>query len=76
MSNQKQKYTTDPLVKRDSPTGSRVYNIPESLLGTTSISQIIRKLTSEGWSKSQISNVTNIRYQHVRNVLKEDSKTK
>jgi len=76
MSNSKSKLSTQKLIDRNSPTGSRTYHIPESLKEVTSVSQIIRKLTSDGWTKSQISSVTNIRYQHVRNVLLEDSKQK
>lgn len=48
-------------------------NLPtkESLveLGYTNKSSMIRYLDSERYTRSQISTILNIRYQHVRNVL-------
>ena len=45
-----------------------IYQVP-SEYKDLSISQIIRNLTKDGWSKWEIHKVTGIRYQHVRNVL-------
>jgi energy-converting hydrogenase Eha subunit F len=39
-------------------------------------SQAIRALNKEGYSRSQIANMLNIRYQHVRNVLGQELKKK
>lgn len=44
------------------------YNVPEKYQ-SLSISQIIRNLISDGYTKWQIHKVTGIRYQHIRNVL-------
>ena len=55
------------FVEITSPKG-KTYNVPEEYKDF-SISQIIRNLISDGYTKYQISKVTNIRYQHVRNVL-------
>jgi antitoxin (DNA-binding transcriptional repressor) of toxin-antitoxin stability system len=56
------------LVQRRSPRGDKTYRLPEQL-AERPISESIRQLASEGWSRSEISNVTGILYQHVRNVL-------
>ncbi len=69
-----QKYAKSEMVTVTSVRGSE-YQIPKELKDL-SISQIIRALTSDGWSRAQISKVTGIRYQHVRNVLLNPIKSK
>ncbi len=59
------------LVEKRSPRGHTVYRVPETLAGL-SISDIVRAVDREGWSRAEISEVTGIRYQHVRNVLEQD----
>ncbi len=59
------------LVEKRSPRGHSVYRVPESL-ARLSISDIVRAVDREGWSRAEISEVTGIRYQHVRNVLEHD----
>lgn len=58
------------LVERPSPRGDKVYRVPEQLAARP-ISECIRSLAAEGWSRAEISNVTGILYQHVRNVLED-----
>lgn len=61
-------YKGHRLVERPSPRGDKVYRLPERLAGRP-VSECIRSLAAEGWSRAEISNVTGILYQHVRNVL-------
>ena len=56
------------LVERRSPRGDKTYRLPERLADRP-VSESIRHLESEGWSRAEISKVTGILYQHVRNVL-------
>lgn len=56
------------LVARPSPRGDKTYRLPERLVDRP-VSEIIRGLAGEGWSRAEISRVTGILYQHVRNVL-------
>ena len=65
-------YKGHRLIEKPSPRGDKVYRLPERLVGRP-ISECIRSLAAEGWSRAEISNVTGILYQHVRNVL-EDQK--
>lgn len=58
------------LVERRSPRGHAVYRVPERYAGA-SISDVVRALGREGWTRAEINRVTGIRYQHVRNVLAE-----
>lgn len=58
------------LVEKRSPRGDKLYRLPEQF-ADRSVSECIRGLATEGWSRSEISNVTGILYQHVRNVLEE-----
>ncbi|HMR30179.1 MAG TPA: hypothetical protein PKA33_09220 [Amaricoccus sp.] len=58
------------LVEKRSPRGHTVYRVPEAL-AHLSISDIVRAVDREGWARSEISEVTGIRYQHVRNVLEQ-----
>ena len=46
-----------------------VRTIPEGIADMPTKSAKIRALSAEGWSRSEIANALNIRYQHVRNVL-------
>jgi hypothetical protein len=62
-------YRGHRLVDVVSPQGL-VYRLP-STYRTLKISETIRKLREEGWSRAEISRVTGIRYQHVRNVLEQ-----
>lgn len=45
------------------------YQIPKQHAGLPSVSAMIRAMIADGWTKYQISKVTGIRYQMVRNVL-------
>jgi antitoxin (DNA-binding transcriptional repressor) of toxin-antitoxin stability system len=56
------------LVEKRSPRGDKLYRLPERFADRP-VSECIRGLSAEGWSRSEISNVTGILYQHVRNVL-------
>lgn len=56
------------LVEKKSPRGDKLYRLPERFADRP-VSECIRGLSEEGWSRSEISNVTGILYQHVRNVL-------
>lgn len=56
------------LVEKRSPRGDKLYRLPERFADRP-VSECIRGLATEGWSRSEISNVTGILYQHVRNVL-------
>lgn len=56
------------LVEKRSPRGDKLYRLPEEFADRP-VSECIRRLAGEGWSRSEISNVTGILYQHVRNVL-------
>ncbi len=46
----------------------KVYQVPVPYKDLT-VSQIIRNMVSDGYTKYQIHKVTEIRYQHIRNVL-------
>lgn len=59
------------LVPTASPQG-RLYWLPEGL-EQASVSQSIRLLAAEGWSRAEISRATGVRYQYVRNVLEHDA---
>ena len=48
-------------------TSKNSYQVPEHL-ATLSVSAIIRAMLNDGWSRYDLSKVTGIRYQHVRNV--------
>jgi hypothetical protein len=56
------------LVETSSPRGGKTYRLPERYVGRP-ISECIRGLNAEGWRRAEISSVTGILYQHVRNVL-------
>jgi prevent-host-death family protein len=56
------------LIEKRSPRGDKLYRLPERFADRP-VSECIRGLSAEGWSRSEISNVTGILYQHVRNVL-------
>lgn len=56
------------LIEKRSPRGDKLYRLPERFADRP-VSECIRELSAEGWSRSEISNVTGILYQHVRNVL-------
>ena len=58
------------LVERLAPRAGRPYRLPERY-AHLSISENIRRLAAEGWDRDEISHVTDIRYQHVRNVLED-----
>jgi prevent-host-death family protein len=49
------------------------YWVPEAYV-TLSFADVTRRLFEEGWSASEISKVTGIRYQTVRNTLVEDQR--
>ena len=53
----------------DFVTSKNSYAVPMKYKNLTSVSSIIRAMTKDGFSRSQISRTTKIRYQHVRNVL-------
>ncbi len=62
--------STDKTVKYvDYKTKAHTYTIPEKYAELSSVSAIIRAMTTDGYSRWQIHKVTTIRYQHVRNVL-------
>ena len=48
-------------------TSKNTYQVPEHL-AALSVSAIIRAMLKDGWSRYDLSKVTGIRYQHVRNV--------
>jgi len=50
-------------------TRNHTYTIPAKYAGLDSVSAIIRAMAADGWSRASIAKTTNIRYQHVRNVL-------
>ena len=50
------------------------YHFPRKYHPVVSVSAVIRALTADGWSKWQIHKVTDLRYQHVRNVLTAPTK--
>jgi Uma2 family endonuclease len=57
------------LAQRESP-GGHSYWLPDAF-AELSISECIRRLAAEGWTRWEIHQVTGIRYQHVRNVLEQ-----
>ncbi|MDX6752292.1 hypothetical protein SH611_21005 [Geminicoccaceae bacterium 1502E] len=59
------------LVRTASPQG-RLYWLPEGQ-EQASVSDSIRLLAAEGWSRAEISRATGVRYQYVRNVLEHDA---
>jgi antitoxin (DNA-binding transcriptional repressor) of toxin-antitoxin stability system len=61
------------LVEVRSPRGSTTYRLPERY-AAFQISDCIRTLSSEGWSRAEISKETGILYQHVRNVLESSDR--
>ncbi len=61
------------LVEVLGPRGDRVYRLPEDYAGRP-ISECIRALSAEGWRRAEISKVTGILYQHVRNVLESSDR--
>jgi len=60
------------LIERRGPNSGKAYRLPEAYRDLN-ISECIRRLRSEGWDRSEISRVTGIRYQHVRNVLEGET---
>ena len=52
------------------------YLVPIKYKECTSVSQIIRSMTRDGFTKGKIAKSTGIRYQHVRNVLLEEERKK
>ncbi len=50
-------------------TKAHTYTVPAKYAKADSVSAIIRAMAADGISRAEISNVTKIRYQHVRNVL-------
>jgi len=46
-----------------------VIDVPKLIKELGTKSAVIRKLTADGLSRSEVSKVMKIRYQHVRNVL-------
>ncbi len=61
------------LVEKPSPRGNTTYRLPERY-AASQISDCIRALSSEGWARAEISKVTGILYQHVRNVLESSDR--
>ena len=49
-------------------TKTKVYQIPEKYGDLSSVSAVIRKMRSDGFSRWEVHKITGIRYQHVRNV--------
>ncbi len=47
----------------------REYHIPAKYAKCSSVSDVIRSMTKDGWGKYKLAKFTGIRYQHVRNVL-------
>lgn len=56
------------LIETPSPRGGKSYRLPERY-ARGSVRQCIYSLADEGWTRAEISRVTGILYQHVRNVL-------
>lgn len=45
------------------------YLIPPEYSDAASVSEVIRRMAGDGWSRYRTATQTGIRYQHVRNVL-------
>lgn len=52
------------------------FELPKLMDEHKTKSNVIRFLSSQGWTRSQIASFMNIRYQHVRNVLIQPLKQK
>ena len=59
---------SDKLTKVTTAKGN-VYTVPEQYAKLPSVSAIIRAMVNDGYTKYQVSKVTGIRYQMVRNIL-------
>lgn len=57
--------TETPVVEAAKPQ----FELPKLMDEHKTKSNVIRFLSSQGWTRSQIASFMNIRYQHVRNVL-------
>ncbi len=60
----------DSIVTKEVKTAKgNVYNIPTKYADLPTISAMIRAMVADGWKKYELSKVTGIRYQMVRNIL-------
>ena len=50
------------------------YTFPIKYQGQTNVSQIIRSMIKDGYTKWEVHKVTNIRYQMIRNILIQPTK--
>jgi hypothetical protein len=74
--------TQNKVVSNESESESKVvqsapqFELPKLMAEHKTKSNVIRFLSGQGWTRSQIASFMNIRYQHVRNVLIQPLKQK